>query len=93
MKFRLQKAWEDAKNNLIIAKTKQKGEYDKYNCKRISYNVGDRVLIENRGRSSKMETLFVGHYLVTEDKDQNIVVKIKNKNVEIHKNRVKRYFE
>lgn len=92
LKFRLQTAWNDARSNLLAVKLKQKSVYDK-NCKEVSYKIGDMVLVSNENKSNKMDMLFKGPYKVLEDKGCNIVVDVNNKHIEIHKNRVKQYYD
>ncbi|CAH2009008.1 unnamed protein product [Acanthoscelides obtectus] len=72
LKFRLQQAQADAKNNLLISKNKRKKTYDlKINT--ISYKPVDILLIKNEG-GTKMEAFSNGpyRYVVIEDKAPNI---------------------
>lgn len=80
LKFRLQRAWSDARRNLIDSKfIKRKDLYDK----RITLNVnsfkkGDLLLLRNNP-SNKLEELFKGPYSVVKDEYRNLVIKIDNK--------------
>ena len=90
LKYRLQVAWNDARNNLIVSKNKRKNQYDKSKyC--INVKVGDKILLRNNSSTNKADPIFKGPYKVVECKDQNIVIEIENKLVEVHRNRVKLY--
>lgn len=89
LKYRLQKAWDDAKNNLVQSKIKRKKSHDsKVNAK--TYKKGDQVLVKNE-TGNKLEQIFNGPYVVVEDKSPNLVILVGNKIKEIHKNRAKLY--
>lgn len=90
LKYRLQTACYDARNNLLASKHKRKELYDR-NSKVIKFLVGDKVLLRNTSLS-KSDPIFKGPYVVVEDTDPNVRIKIDNKVVEVHKNRVKRYY-
>lgn len=93
LKYRLQTAATEAKNNLIASKETRKLKYDKkYKCHFINFKQGDKVMIKNDDKNIKMEANFKGPYVIIKDKNSNIVVKIDNKLVEVHKNRVKLYY-
>ncbi|KAG7310106.1 hypothetical protein JYU34_004645 [Plutella xylostella] len=89
LKYRLQVALKDARNNLIISKQKRKEMYDK-SANPIVYAKDDLVLLKNEtGR--KLDPLFDGPYTVLEDVDCNVKV-IKDGKVQlVHKNRTKPY--
>lgn len=93
LKFRLQQASADARENLLDSKMKRKNIYDqsKKNCNsNVSFNVGDLVLVKNNS-TNKMDELFKGPYEVLRDESPNVVIVIRNKEVVVHKNRVKKY--
>lgn len=92
MKYRLQSAWNDARNNLLISKEKRKEKFD-VKCNNICYNVGDKVLLLNENRSNKLESIYLGPYKVIEDSNPNLLLDIDNKRVLVHKNRVKFYYD
>lgn len=89
LKFRLQTAWNDAKNNLLESKIKRKTKYDE-RCKIENYVIGDKILLKNES-GSKMDSIFKGPYKVVDVKNPNIVIKVDRKFVEVHKDRVKLY--
>lgn len=91
LKYRLQAACNDARNNLLVSKTKRKEIYDK-KTKRINYKLGEKVLLKN-DTGNKLEPLYKGPYEIAEDKSPNVVLNIDNKLVEVHKNRVKLYYD
>lgn len=91
LKFRLQQAQAEAKDNLIKSKLKRKIKYDA-KTKTIVYKPGDKILIKNEV-GTKMEALFNGPYVVIEDRAPNILIRIGHKVKEVHKNRIKPYFE
>lgn len=90
LKYRLQRAWQDAQENLINSKLERKSRYDIksnfFDCK-----VGDSVLLKNES-GAKMEPLFRGPFKIKEVKPPNVILEIDSKLVTVHKNRVKPYF-
>jgi hypothetical protein len=87
LKFRLQQAAKEARENLIRSKEVNKRRYDAH-LNTHEYKVGDKVLVKNEtGR--KLDSLFTGPYEVTFVEGPNIKIKIKDKEKLIHKNRVK----
>ncbi|KAB0799843.1 hypothetical protein PPYR_07723 [Photinus pyralis] len=91
LKFRLQSAWEDAKDNLIKSKQNRKTRLDE-NRNDLKYKFNDRVLLKSE-ISNKLEPLYKGPYKVIEDKSPNVIIKINNKLITVHKDRVKLYRE
>lgn len=91
LKYRLQKACSDAKNNLVASKLKRKSTHDQYQ-KIVHYKVGDKVLLKNN-ISSKLEPIYKGPYCVVEDKPPNVMIKMGDKLLEVHKNRTKLYHD
>lgn len=87
LKYRLQIANRDAKENLLKNKEKRKQNYDK-NVNQIKYIPNDMLLVKNE-TGGKLEPLYNGPYLVVEEQESNVVI-LKNGKVEIiHKNRTK----
>lgn len=76
---------------MLASKNKRKENFDK-NCKICNYNVGDTILLENKSVDNKLDPLFVGPYKVKEVKDKNLVIEVNGKCKEVHKNRVKLYY-
>lgn len=89
LKYRLQQACHDARNNLIASKVKRKDRVDKQ-AKTISYSPGNKVMLKNE-TGNKIEALYKGPYSIVENKSPNVIIKVDNKLVEVHKNRVKLY--
>lgn len=91
LKYRLQTACSEAQSNLVNSKTRRKERYDKC-CKKVDYDIGNKVLVKNE-TGNKLTTLYKGPYRIEEIKSPNIVIKVDDKLVEVHKNRVKLYNE
>lgn len=89
LKFRLQTAWNDARNNLIDSKTKRVIGNSRKN---FNYNIGDMVLVKNECMNNKLDTLFKGPYKIVNISNTNIGIRINNKIKQVHKNMVKPYF-
>ena len=92
LKFRLQNAWKDARNNLIESKVKRKEKYDNKCCNTRNYHFNDKVMLKSEV-GSKLEPLYRGPYKVIKEKPPNVTLKIDNKLVEVHKNRIKPYYK
>lgn len=92
LKYRLQLAQTEAKNNLITKKHKRKAKYD-IAMNPVRYKVGDLILIKiETGR--KLDPLYKGPYVVVEDLGCNVKIKNNsNKEEIIHKNRTKPFYE
>lgn len=90
-KFRLQKAQQDARNNLVKSKQSRKLIYDKI-VSPITYKTGDKLLLKNE-TGSKLDTLYNGPYIVIEDMEPNVKIIINGKHEIVHKNRTKLYKE
>ncbi|KAJ8708901.1 hypothetical protein PYW07_013505 [Mythimna separata] len=88
-KYRLQRAQNDAKENLIASKLARKHCYDK-NLNSITYKEGDLILVKNE-IGNKLECIYNGPFEVVKDESPNVIVKYKNKIDVIHKNRTKLY--
>lgn len=88
-KYRLQRAQNDAKENLIASKLERKHCYDK-NLNSVTYKEGDLVLIKNE-IGNKLDCIYNGPFEVVKDESPNVIVKKNNKIDVIHKNRTKLY--
>lgn len=90
LKYRLQKAHDDARSNLIQSKEKRKKIYDKtVNPK--NYKKGDMILVKNETGDKISSPCFLGPYEVLEDLTPNVKILKNNKVDLIHKNRTKLY--
>nr|CAH7713638.1 unnamed protein product [Callosobruchus chinensis] len=74
--------------NFILRKEK----VDQHRCSSY-YSLGKKVLVHNSGSESKLEPIFKGPYIVLEDRDPNVILDVNGKQVEVHKNRIKPYYE
>ena len=52
----------------------------------------DKILIRNNS-GNKKEPIFIGPHIVIKDKSPNVLIRVGNKLVEVHKNRTKRYYQ
>ncbi|RVE41280.1 hypothetical protein evm_014071 [Chilo suppressalis] len=86
-KFRLQRAQQDAVQNLLKSKSLRKCVYDK-NVNSVTYNENDFVLLKNE-TGSKLDTLYTGPYRVISDLSPNVKIVKDNKEIIVHKNRTK----
>lgn len=89
LRYRIQKAHQDARKNLIKSKTLRKLTCD-LNCKHRLYSKWDLILIKNES-VNKMDKLFNGPYTVVEDVNPNVKIMKDNKIEIVHKNRTKLY--
>lgn len=89
LRYRLQVAHQDARNNLISNKEKRKCNYDK-NSNHVTYNNGQLVLVKNEC-AKKLDVLYEGPFTVLEDKGVNVRIIKNNKEQLVHKNRTKPY--
>lgn len=89
LKYRLQTACKDARNNLVLSKEKQKQYYDK-TTNPIVYEKDSLILVKNEtGR--KLHPLYEGPYIVIEDLGCNVKIQKNNKYEIVHKNRTKMF--
>lgn len=86
-KYRLQRAQTDARNNLLKSKIVRKIKYDK-SINPVVYKPGDSLLLKNE-TGTKLDQLYLGPYEVVKDNAPNVVIKIKDKIVTVHKDRTK----
>lgn len=89
MKYRLQKAQFDAKNNLISCKMKRKIMYDQ-NLHPVTYKKGELILIKNQ-TGDKLQNIYNGPFEVIEEVTPNVKILKDNKEYLIHKNNTKLY--
>lgn len=93
LRFKLQSAHEIARQTIIATKTQNKKYYDR-NTKDITYKVGDKILIKDHARKTKLHNLFKGPYEITEIlSDTNVKYKRGTRHIIIHKNEIKLYHE
>lgn len=90
LKYRLQKSQLDARDNIDSSKQIRKVRYDSY-VNIVNYKPGDFVLIKNEACKTKLDPLYLGPFEVLKDVEPNIVIKYKNQEKLIHKNRTKLY--
>lgn len=93
LKYRLNKSHDIAKENLINSKNKSKENYDN-KIQNPEYKVNDSVFLENNqskvGQSKKLTANYKGPYKISKiHNNQNATIKIKNKFVRVHFNRLK----
>jgi Integrase zinc binding domain/Integrase core domain len=89
LKYRLQTAAKDARENLIASKEHRKSFEDR--TKRpVTIAVGDKVMVRKENRQGKLDDIFNGPFEVTAINEPNVELKIKNNKTQtIHKNRLK----
>ncbi|HEY0222584.1 MAG TPA: RNase H-like domain-containing protein [Lactovum miscens] len=93
LRYKLQVAHTLARENAIQSKEINKQNYDKH-TKKISYKVGDKVLLANESRKTKMHNPFKGPYDVLEIiSDVDIKINTKDKDKIVHINRTKLYHD
>lgn len=91
LKFRLQKALSDAKDNLIQSKEVRKNSYDK-KMNSVKYRSGDLVLLKNQ-IGDKLDKIYLGPYEVIEEITPNIKIMKNGKEYVTHKNNTKIFVE
>lgn len=94
--LKLRKSRDIARNKLIDSKEYNKQIYDK-KCKNIDFKVGDTVYLSNNaikiGKSRKLAPYWLGPYKVIKvNSSTNVTIKIKNKKLKVHSNRLKHAF-
>lgn len=87
LKYKLQVAIQDARNNLILSKEKRKCFYDR-SMNNVSYFSGQKILLKNE-TARKLDPLYEGPFLVLEDLGVNVKIIKNNKHEIVHKNRTK----
>lgn len=91
LKYRLQRAQTDARNNLIQSKEIRKYNYDQ-KCNSKKYNSGDLVLVKNQV-GNKLDKIYLGPYEVIEEIAPNVKILRDGKEYVIHKNNTKLFVE
>lgn len=96
-KFKLQYSHEKAKESIQKTKQNNKNLYDKKSKPEV-FNVGDKVLLNNKtlrkGRSKKLEALWVGPYEIIERNSRvNYTIKKNRKLTKVHVNRIKHFYD
>lgn len=96
LRSRLQSCYTRAKENLITQKERNKEYYDKSSNLQL-FEVGDKVLLHNetvrRGRSSKLDSQWLGPYVVLDSNGVNVTLQTRrNKVLKVHCNRLKPFF-
>jgi hypothetical protein len=92
LKFKLNYSRQIAKENLLQNKLTSKTTHDKNIGKLVKFNVGDLVYLRNdsTNKSRKLMSRYSGPYqIVLIDSLVNVTLKIKNKLVKVHMNRLK----
>lgn len=89
LKYRLQLASKEARNNLVSRKIERKCLYDR-KCNPIEYKKGDLILLKNE-TGKKFDKLFNGPYPVLSENEPNVTIIKDNKQKTVHKNRTKKY--
>lgn len=99
LKNKLQNGYKIARENLLKAKEISKNYYDR-NTKVVDFAVGDKVLLEKKNKSSpkgvkgkKLGSLYDGPFdVVSIVSPENTEIKIGNRLVVVHNNRIKKFF-
>lgn len=89
LKFRLQLAQKEARENLLSSKIKRKEIYDR-NMNPVVYKPNDLILVKNEV-GNKLNCVYSGPYVVIKDMSPNVEIMRNNKPDVIHKNRTKLY--
>lgn len=93
LKFKLQTAHTLAREEILKNKMTNKVMYDK-KTKAKTYEIGDKVLLTNESRETKLHNPFVGPYVVTDIiSDVNVKISKNNKDKIVHVNRTKKFHE
>lgn len=90
LKYRLQTAHLDARNNLIKSKQVRKCNYDSY-LKPVIYKTGDLLLVRNE-TGNKFDDVYLGPFKVLGDLSPNVKILRNGKEDIVHKNRTKPYY-
>lgn len=93
LKFKLQSAHYLAREEILKNKMINKEAYDK-KAKTKTYEVGDKILLTNENRETKLHNPFTGPYKITEIiSDVNVKIDKNNKSKIVHINRTKKFHE
>jgi len=92
LKNKLQTAHRDTREELLKRKQQRKEYYDQYHGTKITeYETGDLVMLKNEQRK-KLDPIYTGPYEVIADEKINCRIKVNNKEVRVHKNRIKPFY-
>ena len=92
LKYRLQTAHRETKAELLTKKEERKGQYDEgKKVNNIEYKPGSLVMLDNQNRK-KLDPLYTGPYEIIKDDKINCEIKYNNKNMIVHKNRIKPFY-
>jgi len=93
LKQKLQESHKIAKERLIQNKIKSKKGYDRKENS-IIIHVKDLVLMRDKTQKNKLSSLWIGPFEVIEIlENENIIIKRGRKNVTVHKNNIKKFYE
>ena len=97
LRERIRAANQVAKENLRKEKQKVKNYHDR-KAKEVTFRPGDKVLLHDetlrRGRSKKLDSLWIGPYIILEkNSDVNYTVKMGRRKLQVHVNRLKAFIE
>lgn len=87
LKFRLQKAQQDARQNLESEKFKRKVIYDRQ-INPITYEKDDLILLKSES-GNKLQSVYEGPFSVIKDDSPNVRISKNGKECVVHKNRTK----
>jgi hypothetical protein len=92
LKLKLNHSRQIARDNLIENKQKSKVNYDKNIHKQIKFKVNDQVYLRNASnKTGKLSTKYSGPYeIIKVNSPVNVTIKIKNRFVKVHVNRIKK---
>lgn len=88
LKFRLQTSIAKAKQHIINSKITRTTK-ENTNREPLDVRIGDKVLVEVTQRR-KMDPLYEGPYTVVEISNTNCKLKSNNRNIEVHKNKLRK---
>lgn len=91
LRYRLQVAHSDARNNVLKSKNERKNVYDK-SVNPVTYAKDDLILVRNE-TANKLDCLYDGPFVVIEDIEPNVKILKNNKIDIIHKNRTKPFIQ
>lgn len=91
VKYKLQKAHEIARTNLLASKEINKQHFDHVrNTDNIDYKVGDEVLLQDKEKKTKLHNPYIGPFKILEIiSDTNVRLQIARRHDVVHKNLLK----
>lgn len=93
LKYKLQLSHQMARDECLKSKISNKKRYD-IKTKIVQYKVGDKILITNEGRDTKLHNPFIGPFEITEIVSPvNVRIKKNNKDKIVHITRTKKFNE